>query len=388
MTSTHRSAHVPAGLTESQLVSLRALRASDEMQTPTHDSSLPSSIYLSEERFSAELQRIFRSVALPVAASALLPQPDQAVPVDGYGVPLLLTRDHQGRARVFVNACRHRGAKLLTCSDVLRTRRVTCQYHAWSYKLDGTLIGVPRPETFPSIDRAQLGLTELWSREAGGIIWAGLDPKSTPAVLDGSEDIYADFEAFGLQNMHVYAHDTYDLAANWKLVVEPFLEPYHVQRLHSKSIAKLFADVPSVCTRFGHHLRQASGKAHFDPAVLDGNLATLHKHVTHSYLVFPNLVLITSPYYISVMIVMPRGLKRTTVEYYMLINEAPRTEKAEDLHRRSHELITKVFGEEDFRAALLQQEGLDSGAIDRVYLGGLEEMIPPFHASVDSFLKD
>src|SRR5207244_2298032 len=97
---------------------------------------------------------------------------------------------------------------------------------------------------------------------------------------------------------------TYDLAANWKLVIEPFLEGYHVQRLHAKSIGNLFADSPNVFSHFGHHIRQTSGKAHFNPELLKEKDGNIHKHITHAYLLFPNTIVVTSPYYISVMILM------------------------------------------------------------------------------------
>lgn len=379
---------VPAGLTPSQWEAIKSLTPLEQTRVPTQEASRPASVYLSQQRFDAEMQHIFHSLPVVATMSAYLPEPGMSLAQDCYGVPVLISRDREGVARCFLNACRHRGAKVVEGSEPVKSARLSCPYHAWTYNLDGSLLGVPRQETFPSLNKCDLGLVPLTTYEAGGYIWVGLDPDTTPAMVAGTEQVCADLEAFGLHNMHVYGRRLYDLKANWKFVVEPFLEPYHIQRLHADSIAKMFVDAPNVISMLGPHQRQCSGKANFDPAVLDGDIDNLHKYITHAYLVFPNTIVVTSPYYISVMVLMPRAKDRTVVDYYMLVKDAPETDKAKDLYERSFKLIHEVFGGEDFRAAQLQQEGLNSGAIEEVYFGGLEEMIGPFHDAVESFLPD
>ena len=377
----------PMGLTESQWAAIQAIRPLEEMAVPTDEASRSVDVYLSDERYQAEQRDLFKKVPVVATMSAYLPEPGMSLAQDCYGVPLLITRDRDGIARAFINACRHRGSKLLEGSEPVKSARVSCPYHAWTYAMDGKLIGVPRQETFPSLKKCDLGLVALKTYEAGGFIWVGLDHKESPDMLEGSDQVCADLEAFGLDKMYVYGRRKYDLETNWKFVIEPFLEGYHVQRLHADSIAKLFDDVPSVYTFLGHNQRQVSGKAGFDPSILEGNPSNLHKYITHAYLAFPNMIVVTSPYYISVMVLCPRAANRTVVDYYMLVKEKPETEKGKELYARSFKLIDEVFGGEDFRAALIQQQGLQAGGIDTVYFGGLEKMIGPFHDSVESFLK-
>ena len=162
---------------------------------------------------------------------------------------------------------------------------------------------------------------------------------------------------------------------------------YHVQRLHAKSIGKLFADVPNVTDVFGLNIRQISGKLNFTPDALDVPDENIHKTVTHAYQVFPNCVVVTSPYYISVMLLMPRGPNRTTVDYFMLTPDAPRTEKGEALYKKSYDLILDVFGGEDFWAAEMSQAGLDSGALETVVYSGLEETILTYYGLLESQLS-
>lgn len=388
MTNQNETAIEPAplGLTESQWEAIRALKPHGEAEIPTREDRQPTSIYLSDEHFDLEIQQLFKRVPVVVAPSCYLPEPGMSLPVDGYGVPMVVTRDAKGEIRAFLNACRHRGSKLVEGSEPVKSGRLSCPYHAWTYAMDGKLVGLPRAETFPSIKKCDMGLVPLQAYEAGGLIWVGMDHSQQPAMLDASDQLSADLDALGLKNMHVYGRRQYDLKANWKFVIEPFLEAYHIQRLHANSIASMFVDVPSVYRRIGHHQCQTSGKANFDPEILKGPVDNLHKYVTHAYLVFPNTVVITSPYYFSVMILMPRAKDRTIVEYFMLTRGPAQSAKAEDLFRRSFELIHDVFGGEDFRAAELQQAAMCAGGIDEVYFGGMEEMIGPFHRSIESFL--
>lgn len=366
-------------LSPGQIAAIRAIPSHENARARAIDARRPTSIFLDQARYDLEQEKVFRRFAVPVAVSALAAKPGSAVGLESYGKSLLLTRDKAGAAHVFLNACTHKGSKLVEDCEARKTNKLTCPYHAWTFGLDGALVGVPREETIAHFDKQGRGLVELPSREAGGLVWAMLDRTAAPNFDGVDADMIADFEAFDLPRMHVYGKKSFDLKANWKLVQEPFLEGYHVQRLHARSVGPLFADVPNVTNTLGLNVRQISGKANYTPDCLDIPGENIHKSVTHAYLVFPSTVVVTSPYYISVMIIMPRGPDRTTVDYYMLTRGTADNSKAADVYQRSYEMILNVFGNEDFRAAEITQEGLATGALEDVIYCGLEETIPLYY---------
>ena len=336
--------------------------------------------YVCPERYRAEHKALFTALPLVIAPSALL-APGTAIPHDAFDKPLLLTRDREGKAHVFLNVCQHRGTRLVEGNDLVCAKLLVCPYHAWSYALDGRLAALPRPDTFPDLDKSAHGLKELPSFEAGGLIWFAWDGTD----FGDAETLTADFDAFGLADMHMFARRTHDVAGNWKLIMDAFLESYHVQRLHSGSIGPFFKDGVTTGDTIGDHRRAAVGRSEQLSSLDLDDWPAVRRAMTFTYQIFPATVLIVSPDYVNLMVLMPQSEGRTWVEDFMLIPEAPVTEKARDHWQRSWDLLDgQVFGAEDFRAVALGQQGLSSGAIDRITLGTLETGIRLFHDSVEA----
>ena len=373
-------------LTESQQEAIRKIPAEKDAVNVPASGTRPNAIFTSQSHFEAEQAGVFRKFPVPIAPAALLPEPGSVVAVEAYGKPLLVSRTRNDEVRVFINACQHKGAKLLEDCEVHRKGRLMCPYHAWTYGIDGKLIGVARPDMFTGVDKAARGLKELPSRVWGGIVYAQLDG-SEPDYRQLSPQVASDFEALGIADAHVYGRKSFDLKANWKVVLEPFLEGYHVQRLHAASIGALFQDAPNVVDMFGANIRQVSGRIGYEPSMLDeqpdGNI---HKLITHAYTAFPNVVIVTSQYYTSLMIQMPTAPDRTTVNYYMLTPGPATTPKAEEVFSRSYELILGVFGGEDFRAAEISQSGLNCGVPNETIYCGLETNIIRYYEALEALL--
>src|SRR5262245_34576914 len=190
----------------------------------------PVENYLDPDRFTAELEmlRSFPSVYLP---SAVIPNPGDHADRVCFGVPLFAVRGRDGRARVFRNACRHRGMTLVDGPGC--THAFVCRYHGWTYRLDGSLSHVPHAEAFPDLDMGTRGLVEVDSREVDGLIVIGpLQPRGSDtrrqradtamaALADGSP-----WRAKLLPADRLVAVRPTLRPLNWKVLVEQFLEGY------------------------------------------------------------------------------------------------------------------------------------------------------------------
>lgn len=345
---------------------------------------LDASVYTNPQRFEAEQSAVFGKLPLVVSPSALLPEDRHAFVHDGFGVPLLVTRDGKGSAHVLANVCRHRGTRLVESADVVPARGIACPYHAWTYGPDGALKGVPRADCFPGLDKDEKHLFEFAAAEAGGLLWFARD---VAADFGPAEALAPDFDAFGLGRLHLYRRHTHQVAANWKLIVDAFLESYHVQRLHADTIAGFFADGITAADQVGPHQRAVVGRADYLASIDRDDWQQLRHAVTYTYHLFPSAILVVSPDYINLLNIMPQSVDSSLVEDFMLIPQAPATADAEEHWRKSWDLLDGgTFAGEDFRAAALCQQGLSAGLLDKVTLGTLESGIAPFHQRVEALL--
>ncbi|HEY0113014.1 MAG TPA: aromatic ring-hydroxylating dioxygenase subunit alpha [Allosphingosinicella sp.] len=368
--------------TEGQLA-LAAVIARGDPAAERGIETVPASVYTDPAEFEREKAELFGKLPQVIAPSALLPRNNMAVPHDGFGLPLLLTRDKEGQAHVFYNVCRHRGTRLLEGVEVQCAPRLVCPYHAWSYSLDGALAGLPRPDTFPGLDKSRFGLIELPSCESGGLIWFAREE----ADFADARSLAPEFDAFGLASHHLYRRRVHEVASNWKLIMDAFLESYHVQRLHAPTIARFFADGITAADALGRHQRSAVGRTDHLAAIDHEDWPALRRVITFAYQLFPATIMIMSPDYVNLMVLMPQAVDRTLVEDFMLIPEPPANPEEEDHWARSWTMLDEgVFAGEDFRAAALGQQGLETGVVPELTLGTLERGIRHFHEQVQAAL--
>ncbi|MDA9918260.1 aromatic ring-hydroxylating dioxygenase subunit alpha [Erythrobacter sp.] len=346
---------------------------------------VPASRYTDPDHFKAEKDALFDQMPQVLCPSALLPEAGMAVPHDATGRPLLITRDKVGTAHVFLNVCQHRGTRLVEGREVQCASKLVCPYHAWTYKLDGSLLGLPRPETFPDLDKSQYGLKELPSCEAGGLIWF--------SPVEGADFSYAetlggDFAAFGMAESFLFRRKTHSVKGNWKLIMDAFLESYHVTRLHADTIGPFFTDGITAGDQIGPHMRSAVGRLEEMDGIDFADMSAMRQVVTFAYQLLPATIIVPSPDYVNIMVLMPQAHNLTLVEDFMLIPEAPATDKARGHWERSWALLDGgVFASEDFRAAELGQQGLETGAVTELTLGTLEGGITRFDETVQDFLR-
>jgi Rieske 2Fe-2S family protein len=354
------------------------------------EASLDPAIYLDDERFAREQARLFRRFPLCLGPADQLREPGSVMARDICGVPVLMTRTREGTVKVLLNVCRHRGARLVVEEgEPCRRQSLVCPYHGWAYRLDGSLAGVPRAEAFPTLDKHLSSLRELPSAVRHGMIWAMLDPTADlPDMASFLDGVDGDLAAAGLGGHRFYRQSTSRRATNWKLIVEAFLEIYHVTRLHSGTIGPFFADSVSVSDPLGPHIRFLAARDRTrDIRDLPPERWTLSEHGTLVHYVFPNTIIIHHPDYLSHLGLFPIGPGETLFVHSMLTPSLPRDDKADAHWARSFDLIDRgVFAGEDLPICEQIQRGLASGANDRLIVGRLEQNLKRFHASLNQAL--
>lgn len=351
---------------------------------------LDPAIYASSQRFEAERARIFRRQPICLGHVAQFAAPGSVMAREILGVPLLIARGADGVVRVFLNVCRHRGAALLEATGEVCTRRsLVCPYHAWTYRLDGSLANLPGRESFASFDPADHGLRELPSTIRHGLLFAMLDPEAPPvdvtAWLGGIDDDLAELR---LGEHHFFRQNAVRRATNWKLVMDAFIEVYHVKRLHAGTIGPYFADGMGVADTPGSHIRYLVARDTTE--VIRGlppRAWSPQVHATLVHLIFPNTIMVYHPDYVSHIGVYPEAADQSLFVHTMLVPEAPADAKAHAHWARSFDLIDGgVFNGEDLVVCESIQRGLSCGANERLVLGGLEQNLRHFHATVEAAL--
>jgi len=208
---------------------------------------LPSTAYTSDEFFALENHRLFRNGWVFVAFAHELAAPGDAVPVTVAGRPVLIVRNGVGELRAFHNVCRHRSLQLVDApGNVGRVLR--CPYHSWTYSLDGELkltpyFGGRNPGDVPEgFDRSCRGLVPV--RFALWHDWVFVNLSGTAPDFDEYVSPLArwlDDIDFG-ELEHVATIDLGEVRCNWKLLMENFIEPYHVQYVHSSTTEQPLTD--------------------------------------------------------------------------------------------------------------------------------------------------
>jgi phenylpropionate dioxygenase-like ring-hydroxylating dioxygenase large terminal subunit len=338
--------------------------------------------YLDPERFAAELA-LLRTQPSVFVPSAAIPNAGDQVERVAFGVPLFAVRDRDGRARVFRNACRHRGVALVEgpgCSHAL-----VCRYHGWTYRLDGSLAHVPHPDGFPGLDRAERGLVEVPSAEVDGlIVIGGVEPG--PADHDQPADLGALADGTPWRDKLVPAGRMFRVEAvlrsiNWKVLVEQFLEGYHIRTLHRQTFYPVQYDNLNVIETFGPNSRITYPyRAVERLRDRDESTWTIGHRVTFLYQLFPNAMIATFPDRVVLVIVDPVDVDHCRVTSYSMADPAVLGDRTGEPTEGGKLIADGLL--EDNQMSEAVQRGLHSGANRFVEFGRHESAIGHFHRSL------
>ena len=308
---------------------------------PGLQKSLPSEHYLSVAVHDRERERIFYREWFCVGRVHQLQSPGDYLISDVAGESILVVRTKENELAAHYNVCRHRGCRLaLEDPDpALRSdpphasghwhNAIRCPYHSWAYGLAGDLRGAPFMSDVEGFRKSDFSLHPVGVDVWGGFVFANLTPEHAPPLIESLDPIPGRLTRYPLEDLRVARRVTYDVAANWKVVMENYNECYHCAGVHPE----LCEIVPAFKDRGGAHLDWDKGIPHREGAftftasgtsdrrpfaTLDDDERTRHK----GELIYPNLLLSLAADHVTALLLWPRGPGHTTITCDFLFDPA------------------------------------------------------------------
>ena len=257
---------------------------------------IPTGRYVDPAFHELEREHVFARTWLFAGHESEWPEPGAYRQFTRSGAPIVVVRGEDGGLRAFYNACRHRGAPV-TRDECGTARRLTCQYHSWSYGTDGVLKAVPDARSFAGLDVDALGLVPVRCEVSDGWVFVNesLEGPSLAEFLGPVADQMRDLDGPAMRLVGTQVHH---LACNWKLMVDAFLEVYHVRTVHPDNAALLYDDQATTVTMLpnGHSRLTVEKRDELrdfpmvSPEYDNPSVPLLWRQTSTSYGIFPNLV--------------------------------------------------------------------------------------------------
>jgi phenylpropionate dioxygenase-like ring-hydroxylating dioxygenase large terminal subunit len=348
----------------------------------------PVSTYACPKQAERERHVLFRGHPLFFGLSCELPNPGDYRADDLSGVPILVVRGKDGALRAFLNVCRHRGAKV--ASGRGSKRLFVCPYHAWTYDLDGRLTRIAPAEGFPGVSCEERSLVPIPVAERHGLIFVQAS-QGSPIDVDAllGHDLAAEFASYGFDTYSHYQTQTLAKDMNWKLVIDTFLETWHVATLHKETVGPIFQPNVNVYDAFGHNGRLIIPRRSLMES--KGRPESTWDLLTHSaivYTLFPNALLVWQGDHLETWRSFPVGgaTDRCIAEAALFTPKPADTDKSRRYWDRNMDLLMRTVDAEDFPVCLDIQRGLTAGAQTHITFGRNEPALGHYHRSLQAAL--
>jgi Rieske 2Fe-2S family protein len=310
-----------------QTTAVPAFRKTTETFT-TDAKTLPQRYFVSPEIFAKERALIFSTQWTYVGHQSEIAKAGDYFVREVAGESLIIVRDKGGEIRGFCNVCRHRGTRLRedACGHV---SAIQCPYHAWTYGLDGRLIGAPHMDEVPGFDKVDYSLhlvnLELWK----GFIFVNLADSRNASTQRGGyiplqewfAPLAGKFSHWNLAKLRSAKRIEYDVRANWKLMFENYSECYHCPGVHPmlSKVSPYDSAENDLCEGpfLGGFMSITKGVG----LTMSGKACALpvgdirgedHARVFY-YSIFPNMLLSLHPEYVMVHQLWPKSPERTLI---------------------------------------------------------------------------
>lgn len=318
--------------------------------------SLRKEAYVDPAWHNVDLQEVIAKTWQWVCHVEKLREPGSYYTLEIAGQPIAVVRDREGELRAFYNVCKHRAHELLSGEG--NTTRIMCPYHAWVYKLDGSLVRAPATETLENFNAKEICLDKVQVEEFCGFIYVNLDGNA-PSLKEISGDLETEIKHWAPDiDTLTHAHRlTYDIKSNWKNVVDNFLECYHCPTAHKDFCDLVDMDTYKVTTHgiYSSHMADAGNGPN---SAYDVSNATVKTHAV--WWLWPNTCIMRYPGRSSMIIlnIIPAGPDRTLETYDFFLE----TKEPNEAELDSIRYLDEVLQAEDIAIVESVQKGMNTPA--------------------------
>jgi Rieske 2Fe-2S family protein len=355
---------------------------------PPLQAALPAPFYVDEAHWRRERDRVLftewfcagRLSTLGLDEGAT----DRLAVVDVAGESVLVVRTAAGELRAHYNVCRHRGSQVVPVDPSTdppapcRAQSLRCPYHSWTYDLAGRLLRAPHTDDVEDFDPARFGLHPVGAAAWGGFLFLHLTPEQAPPLLESLGEVPARLVRYPLDSLVVGATLSYEVAANYKVVLENYNECYHCAGVHPELVRLVPAfgrggsDLDwdnGVPHRDGAWTFTASGTSGRSPFPgLDENERVRHK----GELLYPNLMLSLSADHVAAFTLWPTAAGHTRIVCDLLFaaDEVARDEFDPSDASDFWDLVNR----QDWAVCASVQRGMTSRAYSEGWFAPMEDM--------------
>jgi phenylpropionate dioxygenase-like ring-hydroxylating dioxygenase large terminal subunit len=330
-------------------------------------SALEARLYIDPALLAAEQELIFERTWQLAGHVSALPRTGSYLTAHAGTQPVLVVRDEHGALRAYRNVCRHRGSRLLSGSGQCKAA-IRCRYHGWTYRLDGTLIGVPEGLAFgDQLDKSTLGLLPARVEELCGLVFVNLDPDATP-LADLVGDLPERLARYRIDTLEPFSPAGGTQPANWKAVADNYLEGYHIPIAHPGLMRMLDyrhydVEVNEHYVWFESPLRDKPSSNRLERLYARmvtpmPGLGAADRHVWRYAFIYPNTTIDLYPDQVNTWQMLPDGVAQTrdTFGSYRAAGADPRTRLVQWANQRLNTLVL----DEDIDLVDNVQQGLQT----------------------------
>lgn len=281
---------------------------------------LPAGRYVDPTFLALEAEHMWRRAWLYAGHMDQLPKPGSWFLTRNSGAPILIVRTLRDEVKAFYNTCRHRGAPLVTEASG-EGRGFVCGYHGWSYTLDGELVAVRDRRDFVDFDFSCRSLIPVRCERLGSWIFINEDMDATPLV-ESLGPLPAELAQFALEDLTLVDSRAYEVACNVKVLLDAFLEVYHLKSIHQNTVDRFLDHRGTTITLWpGGHSRMVTPNRRpdwVDPGTVGmpdiPSVTEIPRLNNVSYHIYPNIVMPPAATGIPMLLFWPRGPRNMVIE--------------------------------------------------------------------------